>query len=122
MTPNKNFDTTKEQQEGMFNKYALVLTSVKGIGVKTFSYLIPDEMKTLIKIGQPVLVPFGRMGLINAFVTGFTNYLPEGIRAKKSQKSLIQPRFLISIISNSLNGQQITTFAPYKTLSNALFP
>lgn len=88
MTPNKNFDTTKEQQEGMFNKYALVLTSVKGIGVKTFSYLIPDEMKTLIKIGQPVLVPFGRMGLINAFVTGFTNYLPEGISAKKISKIL----------------------------------
>lgn len=88
MTPNKNFDTTKEQQEGMFNKYALVLTSVKGVGVKTFSYLIPDEMKTLIKIGQPVLVPFGRMGLINAFVTGFTNYLPEGIRAKKISKIL----------------------------------
>lgn len=88
MTPNKNFDTTKEQQEGMFNKYALVLTSVKSIGVKTFSYLIPDEMKTLIKIGQPVLVPFGRMGLINAFVTGFTNYLPEGIRAKKISKIL----------------------------------
>lgn len=88
MTPNKNFDTTKEQQEGMFNKYALVLTSVKGIGVKTFSYLIPDEMKTLIKIGQPVLVPFGRMGLINAFVSGFTNYLPEGIRAKKISKIL----------------------------------
>lgn len=72
----------------MFNKYALVLTSVKGIGVKTFSYLIPDEMKTLIKIGQPVLVPFGRMGLINAFVTGFTNYLPEGIKAKKISKIL----------------------------------
>lgn len=88
MTQNKDFDTTKEQQEGMFNKYALVLTSVKGIGVKTFSYLIPDEMKTLIKIGQPVLVPFGRMGLINAFVTGFTNYLPEGIRAKKISKIL----------------------------------
>lgn len=88
MTPNKNFDTTKEQQEGMFNKYALVLTSIKGIGVKTFSYLIPDEMKPLIKIGQPVLVHFGRMGLINAFVTGFTNYLPEGIRAKKISKIL----------------------------------
>lgn len=88
MTPNKNFDTTKEQQEGMFNKYALVLTSIKGVGVKTFSYLIPDEMKPLIKIGQPVLVPFGRMGLINAFVTGFTNYLPEGIKAKKISKIL----------------------------------
>ena len=64
-------DKTEIQQEGMLNKYALVLTSIKGIGVKTFSYLIPEELKPAIKIGQPVLVPFGRMGLINAFVVGF---------------------------------------------------
>ena len=71
----------EEQSQGMLNKYALVLTSIKGIGVKTFSYIIPDELKSSIKIGQPVLVPFGRMGLINAFVVGFSNYLPEGIKA-----------------------------------------
>jgi primosomal protein N' (replication factor Y) len=72
----------------MLNKYALVLTSIKGIGVKTFSYLIPEQMKQIIQIGQPVLVPFGRMGLINAFVVGFTNYLPEGIKAKNISKIL----------------------------------
>src|SRR5574344_643248 len=65
------------------NKYALVLTSIKGRGVKTFSYLIPDEMRNTIAIGQPVLVPFGSMGLINAFIVGFGDYLPEGIKAKK---------------------------------------
>lgn len=81
-------DKKTEQQEGMLNKYALVLTSIKGIGVKTFSYLIPEAMKPVIKTGQPVLVPFGRMGLINAFVCGFTNYLPEGIRAKSVSKIL----------------------------------
>lgn len=81
---NKNID----EQAGMLNKYALVLTSIKGIGVKTFSYLIPEEMKPVIKTGQPVLVPFGRMGLINAFVCGFTNYLPEGIKAKSISKIL----------------------------------
>ena len=81
---NKNID----EQAGMLNKYALVLTSIKGIGVKTFSYLIPEEMKLVIKTGQPVLVPFGRMGLINAFVCGFTNYLPEGIKAKSISKIL----------------------------------
>lgn len=70
------------------NKYALVLTCVKGLGVKTFSYIIPDELKPSIRIGQPVSVPFGRMGLINAFVCGFTNYLPEGIRAKNISKIL----------------------------------
>ena len=63
-------------------KYAMVLVNIKGLGVKTFSYLIPDEMKDIIQIGQAVLVPFGRQGLINAFVVGFTNYMPEGIRAK----------------------------------------
>ncbi len=66
----------------MLNKYAQILTCISGMGVKTFSYLIPDILKSEIKIGQPVLVPFGKMGLINAFVTGFSNYLPENIKAK----------------------------------------
>ena len=85
---NKGSKNIEEQQEGMLNKYALVLTSIKGIGVKTFSYLIPDEMKPVIKIGHPVLVPFGRMGLINAYVVGFSNYLEEGINAKNISKIL----------------------------------
>ncbi len=84
----KTLKKTQEQQEGMLNKYALVLTSIKGIGVKTFSYLIPDNLKETIKIGQPVLVPFGRMGLINAYVVGFSNYLEEGIKAKNISKIL----------------------------------
>ena len=74
---------TKNQNEGMLKKYALVLTCIGGLGVKTFSYLIPDGLKTEIKIGQAVKVPFGRMGLINAFVVGFSDYLPEDIKAKK---------------------------------------
>ena len=84
----ENTKKTEEQQEGMLNKYALVLTSIKGIGVKTFSYLIPEDLKPKIKIGQPLVVPFGRMGLINAFVVGFSNYLPEGIKAKNISKIL----------------------------------
>lgn len=85
---NKNCVTTEEQQEGMLNKYALVLTCIKGLGVKTFSYFIPEELKPVIKIGHPVLVPFGRMGLINAYVVGFSNYLAEGIKAKSISKIL----------------------------------
>ena len=45
-------------------------------------------MKSVIKIGHPVLVPFGRMGLINAYVVGFSNYLEEGINAKNISKIL----------------------------------
>ena len=88
MTLNKKENKIEEQQEGMLNKYALVLTSIKGIGVKTFSYLIPEDMKPVIKVGQPVSVPFGRMGFINAYIVGFSNYLPEGIKAKNISKIL----------------------------------
>lgn len=66
----------------MDNKYAQVLVNIAKIGTKTFSYLIPEDFKDIIKIGQPVLVPFGNQGAINAFVVGFSNYLQEGIRAK----------------------------------------
>ena len=70
------------------SKYALVLVNIKGLGVKTFSYLIPSEMQPVIKIGQAVSVPFGRQGLINAFVVGFSDYLPPEIKAKKVGKIL----------------------------------
>lgn len=69
-------------------KYALVLVNITGLGVKTFSYSIPEEMKDVIKIGQPVLVPFGARGLVNAFVVGFSDYLPDNIKAKKVNKIL----------------------------------
>ncbi len=77
-------------------KYALVLVNIKGLGVKTFSYLIPDEMSETIQIGQAVLVPFGRQGLINAFVVGFSDYLPEGIKAKRINR-ILDPTPLFSI-------------------------
>ena len=69
-------------------KYALVLVNIKGLGVKTFSYLIPDEMRDIIQIGQAVLVPFGRQGLINAFIVGFSDYLPGDFKAKKINRIL----------------------------------
>lgn len=70
------------------SKYALALVNIKGLGVKTYSYLIPDEMQGKIQIGQVILVPFGRQGLVNAFCVGFSDYLPPEIRAKKVSKIL----------------------------------
>ena len=35
-----------------------------------------------------MLVPFGRQGLINAFVVGFSDYVPEDIRVKKINRIL----------------------------------
>ena len=69
-------------------KYALALVNIKGLGVKTFSYLIPDEMKNKIQIGQALLVPFGRQGLVNAFCVGFSDYLPGDFKVKKISKIL----------------------------------
>ena len=80
-------------------KYALALVNITGLGVKTFSYLIPDEMKDKIQIGQAILVPFGRQGLINAFCVGFSDYLPEDIKAKKVNKILDEtPLFSIDYL------------------------
>ena len=80
-------------------KYALVLVNIKGLGVKTFSYLIPEEMKEIIQVGQAVLVPFGRQGLINAFVVGFSDYVPEDIRVKKINRILDEtPLFSIKYL------------------------
>lgn len=76
------------EQAGVLNKYALVLVNITGLGVKTFSYLIPEDMREKIQIGQAVSVPFGRQGGVNAFVVGFGDYLPEGIKAKKISKIL----------------------------------
>ena len=72
----------------MQNKYAVCLVNVKALGVRTFSYLIPPEMQDKIKIGQALLVSFGRQGLINAFCVGFSDYLPPEIKAKRVSKIL----------------------------------
>ena len=80
-------------------KYALALVNIKGLGVKTFSYLIPDEMKDKIQIGQAILVPFGRQGLINAFCVGFSDYLPGDFKVKKISKILDEkPLFSIDYL------------------------
>ena len=63
-------------------KYALVLVDVAALGTKTFSYLIPDEFKDKIKIGQALSVPFGARRKVKGYLVGFSNYLEAGIKAK----------------------------------------
>jgi len=65
-------------------KYASVLVDINKLGTKTFSYLIPDDLKSEIKIGQSVSVPFGRRKEnLKAYVVGFSDYLEENIKAKE---------------------------------------
>lgn len=83
--------TLKKREPDFFapqHTYAVCLVNVKALGVKTFSYIIPQEMQDKIKIGHALLVPFGRQGLINAFCVGFSDYLPPEIRAKRVAKIL----------------------------------
>ena len=78
-------------------KYALCLVDVINLGTRTFSYLIPENLKADIKVGQAVLVPFGyRKQNIVAFVTGFSSYLEEGIKAKEIIK-IIDKRSVFSL-------------------------
>lgn len=86
-------------QGEVLSKYASALVNIKGLGVKTFSYLIPDDMKDKIQIGQALLVPFGRQGLINAFCVGFSDYLPGDFKVKKINKILDEtPLFSIDYL------------------------
>ena len=68
----------------MIQKYAQVLVDINKLGTKTFSYLIPDDMKEKIKVGQAVSIPFGRRKEnLKAYVVGFSDYLEESIKAKE---------------------------------------
>ena len=77
-------NTENNNTQGISYKYALCIVDVNKMGTRTFSYIIPEHLKEKIRVGQAVLVPFGRRKQsIIAFVTGFSNYLQEGIQAKE---------------------------------------
>lgn len=77
------------------SRYAVCLVNIKALGVKTFSYAIPLHMQNKIQIGQVLLVPFGNR-MINAFCVGFSDYLPDGIKAKPITK-FIEEKPLFSV-------------------------
>ena len=77
-------------------KYATCLVNIKFMGVKTFSYIIPAEMQDKIEIGQALLVPFGHQRFVHAFCVGFSEYLPENIKAKRIIK-IINEKPLFSV-------------------------
>jgi len=64
------------------DKYAQVIVDIPNMDTRTFSYLVPDELRNILKVGVPVLVPFGNQGAVNGYVVGFNGYLPEEIKAK----------------------------------------
>lgn len=80
--------------EMLDNRYVQVIVDIPSLDSRTFSYAVPDELRPVIKIGLPVLVPFGSQGVVNAYIVGFSNYMPEGIKAKSIYELLnIEPIF-----------------------------
>ena len=70
-------------------KYAQVLVDINKLGTKTFSYLIPDDLKNEIKVGQAVSIPFGnRKEPLKAYIVGFSDYLEAGIKPKEIKEIL----------------------------------
>lgn len=50
-----------------------VITEIQNTGVdKTFSYLVPDQFKDIVKIGARVTIPFGKQ-ILEGFIVGFNN-------------------------------------------------
>jgi len=92
-------ETPEENLKNSY-KYALCLVDISTLGTKTFSYLIPQDMKEIIQIGQPVTLPFGRGSRkIKGYVVGFSNYLEEGIKAKSIDEILdMEPMFTLEYL------------------------
>ena len=68
--------------KGILKKYALVIADVNGLGTKSFSYSIPDDLREKIKYGSPVVVPFGVKNAVNGFVVGFSDTLDGDFKVK----------------------------------------
>ena len=84
------------EQNNQNYKSALALVNIQKLGTKTFSYLIKEEDKGKIKIGQAVSLPFGKTRKIQGWIVGFTNYLEEGINAKYIDE-ILEPEPLFDI-------------------------
>ena len=85
MPENLQLFDSKEYQKA---RYALALINIKSLGVKTFTYSIPDDLKDKIQIGQAIFVPFGRQGYVNAFVSDLQITFRTESELKKSEKFL----------------------------------
>lgn len=65
-------------------QYAQVIVDIPALelNMRTFSYLIPEELKDKVSVGTPVSVPFGKQDPVFGYVVGFTDYVREEIKIK----------------------------------------
>lgn len=76
----------------MCSKIAKVIVDVPTMQTdKPFSYLIPEKLAPLIKIGMRVHVPFGRGNrLMQGFVVGFSDEVADTASATKDLKAIVE--------------------------------
>ncbi len=100
--------------------YANVLIeySAKSID-KTFTYIIPEELKKDIKVGMKVLVPFGSK-IINGFVTGITDTFTDTYELKEIKdivdKYLVLNKELLELGEYLQKKTLCTKIAAYQTM------
>ena len=104
-------------------KYAQVLVDINKLGTKTFSYLIPENLKNEIKIGQAVSIPFGkRKENLKAYVVGFSDYLEETIKARELSEILeSEPLFSLEYL-NLLEWVSSYYFCDIQTVLKTALP
>ena len=107
----------------MPNKYAQVLVDINKLGTKTFSYLIPEELKEDIKVGCAVSIPFGRRKEnLKAYVVGFSDYIEEGIKAKNISEIIeTEPLFSLEYLK-LLEWVSEYYFCDIQTVLNTALP
>ena len=107
----------------MSSKYAQVLVDINKLGTKTFSYLIPENLKDEIKIGCAVSIPFGRRKEpLVAYVVGFSDYLEEGIKAKEIIEILDKTPLFSMEYLNLLEWVSNYYFCDIQTVLNTALP
>ena len=100
--------------------YANVLIeySAKSID-KTFTYIIPENLKKAIQVGMKVLVPFGSK-IINGFVTGITNTFNDDYELKEIKdivdKYLVLNEELLELGEFLQSKTLCTKIAAYQTM------
>ncbi len=104
-------------------KYVQVLVDINKLGTKTFSYLIPNNLRNEIKIGQAVSIPFGRRKQsLKAYVVGFNDYLEEGIKAKEIDEIIeSEPLFSLEYL-NLLSWVSTYYFCDIQSVLNIALP
>lgn len=77
----------------------VIISNVKGLGSRPFTYAVPEDLENAVKIGSPVSVPFGNSGSVNGFVTGFVETPDEGFKIKEIEEIIdeefsFEPEFM----------------------------